>query len=51
MNTNRRRSLQQAAEVHRANLRQRLEQRLETAKAAGNTALLQILEREREQLA
>ncbi len=51
MNMMRRKNLQQVAEVHRANLRQRLEHRLETAKASGNTALLQILEQEREQLA
>lgn len=47
----RRKNLQQVAEIHRSNLRQRLEQRLEAAKASGNSALLQILERERDQLA
>lgn len=51
MNTTRRKNLQQAAETHQANLRQRLEQRLEAAKASGNNALLQILEQERESLA
>ncbi len=51
MDMMRRKNLQHVAEVHRANLRQRLEQRLEAAKASGDSALIQILEREREQLA
>lgn len=50
MNIMRPKTLQQVAEVHRTNLQQRLEHRLEAAKASGNTTLVQILEREKEQL-
>jgi len=50
MNMLRRKNLKEVAEVHRNNLQQRLEQRLEAARASGNSDLLHILEREREQL-
>lgn len=50
MDMMRRKNLQQVAETHRANLRQRLEQRIEAARASGDSALLQILQRERDQL-
>ena len=50
MDMMRRKNMQHVAEVHRANLRQRLAQRIEAARANGDTALLQVLEREREQL-
>ncbi len=46
MNKDRRQLLNQAAQLHKTNLRKNLERRLEAAKASGNEALIKLLEAE-----
>lgn len=46
MNKERHQRLAQAAQLHRNNLRKNLERRLEAARAAGNEALVRMLESE-----
>jgi len=48
---NRRQLLQQVAETHRTNIRQRLEHRLNVARERGDQALVQMLETEYQQIA
>jgi hypothetical protein len=48
---NRRQLLKQVTETHRANIRQRLEHRLNVARERGDQALIQMLEAEYQQFA
>ncbi len=48
MNRNNRRSLAEATQTHRVNLRKNLERRLEAARAKGDEQLIRLLEAEAE---
>ena len=50
MNKNRREELRRTAEIHRANIQKRLQQRLEAARAKGDENLIRQLEAEMQQL-